>query len=125
MSAWEGSAVAAYSRPLLRDLLGTGLVASDAHAVRRGGARSDATWVGQSDARLPCETVVTIAKIALRRGVHLIVPRVSIQSDTSPQESEGETNDQPAIFGVDRIVHIPAILSFDGNAHRNHTERKC
>lgn len=85
-------------------------MANEAHAEAGDEAGVDAIWILHCDALLLVKAVVAIAKVALGRGVHFVVPRVRVQGDASPEKRERESNDQPAILWVNRVIHIPTEL---------------
>lgn len=47
-----------------------------------------------------------------------MVPGISIERDTSPEQSGDQTNDQPAVLRINGVLRIPAELS-----HFTHKER--
>lgn len=79
-------------------------MAGEAHAEANTNARIKILVGVQSQARFAGKRVETIARSALGGGVNLVVPGISIQSDTSPKKSQSEANNEPSVFGIDGIV---------------------
>lgn len=65
---------------------------------------------GQSEALLAEGAVETLSKAALSSRVGLFVPGIGVEGDAGPQEGDRETDDEPAVLGVDGILRIPAEL---------------
>jgi len=113
-SARHGGTVSTSTLPLLGGGLGGGLVAGDAEAEAGPEAGGDAARIADREALLSKEAVVSVSGTALGGRIYLIVPRVRVQSDASPEQSERKTDNQPAILGIDRIVHVPTELGRTG-----------
>mgnify|MGYP007021856706 CR=1 FL=1 len=118
--ARSGNAVGAEGREL------AGLVLRKAHAESATDAGVDAVRVGDGEACLGVEAVVAVAEVALGGGIDVVRPGVGVEGDASPNERRGESNNQPLVLGINRIVRIPAELystrADRANKHNKHGE---
>lgn len=116
-STRESGTVAASSSPEFRSRLGSGGVLSEAHAEAGECAIRQSACVGKGQASLAGHTVVSLSFSARSSGVGLLIPSIGVEGDAGPEQSHGQTDDQPTVLGINRVLRVPAELMYFTNSH--------